>query len=103
MKATSEAIRAFCEALTEVKNASFRKHGDTTNTVRFVPSPGGKVYVRIVQQSYVCGKFCQDSAHTFVKVEDGTLWKPAGWKGPAKNFPRGSVFDLPATSYVGTI
>ena len=101
MKATNKAINTFCEALTKVANASFLKRGDTTNSVSFHPSKGGKVYVRIVQRSYCNGTACGDSAHCFVKLDDSTLWKPAGWKGPAKNFPRGSVFDVPTTEYTG--
>ena len=99
--ATPDAIDAFCEQLTEVANANFLKSGDTVNSVRFYPSRGGKVYVRIVRRSLVHGKEGGDSAHCFVKLADGTLWKPGGWKGPAKNFPRGSVFDVPATPYAG--
>ncbi len=100
--ATPEDIRTFCEALTEVTNAEYQRQGDTVNTAAFRPSPGGKKYVRIQHHSFVNGKACSGhSAHCFVKIDDGTLWKPAGYKGPAKNFPRGSVFDPPRTRYAG--
>ena len=97
MKATLEHIKTYCEAHTHITNARFADSGDTVNTVSFEPSQGGKVYIRIVRKSYCHGQHAGDSAHLFVKLEDGTLWKPAGWKGPTKNFSRGSVFDVPAT------
>ncbi len=104
MKATPEAIATFCEALTEITNAQFLRGGDTVNTVRFEPSKGGRVYTRIVRKSYVHGNAVVHiaSAHCFVKLDDGTLWKPDGWKGPAKNFPRGNVTDPSTSEYAGT-
>ena len=99
--ATPEAIELYCKRSTNVANANFRQRGDTVNSLRFFPSSGGRVYVRIVQESIVHGTPCSRSAHLFVKLTDGTLWKPDGWKGPAKNFPRGSVFDVPAMPRVG--
>ncbi len=102
MRATDEAISEFCSALTKVTNDAIAARGDTVNSVRFETSkPHGRVYVRIIQKSGVNGVFTSDSAHCFVKVEDGTLWKAASWKGPAKNFPRGSVFDPPTREYFG--
>ena len=103
MKPTMKDIEAFCEALTNVTNDRFQKMGDTVNSASFeVSRPVGKVYARIVQKSFVSGSPCSGgSAHCFVKLEDGSLWKPAGWKGPAKNFSRGSVFELPTNEYAG--
>ncbi len=46
----------------------------------------GKRYIRIVQYS--------GSAYGFIDMADGSLWKPASWKGPKKNFSRGSIFDV---------
>jgi hypothetical protein len=47
----------------------------------------GKVWIRIARYAHY-----QRSAYAFVKAEDGSIWKAASWKAPAKNFARGSVF-----------
>lgn len=33
------------------------------------------------------------SAYCFIEVETGIIWKPAGWKAPIKNVPRGNIYD----------
>ena len=53
---------------------------------------GGRKWIRIVSDG---------SAFCFVKAEDGTIWKAASWKGPAKNFSRGNIFDKDVTKAVG--
>jgi hypothetical protein len=56
----------------------------------------GRKYVRLVK----CDKEgVQRSAWCFVG-EDGRLWKPAGYKTPAKNFSRGSLDDLKNESFI---
>ena len=103
-QATTEDIERFCAALTERSAADYEKHGFTFGSRVFRPSTDGRVYIRICGVDLDNdGREVSRSAHCFVKIEDGTLWKPAGWKGPAKNFPRGMVFDDPATTYVGNI
>lgn len=87
---TDADIQSFCERLTDAKNSY---HGEGVCKSRFEPSKGGRAYKRIVEVHSVQGIESSRSAHCFVKLDDGTLWKPDGWKGPAKNFPRGSVFD----------
>jgi len=84
-----QAIGAYCERLTAAVD-----HPD----ISFHCDGRGKKYLRIVRRSWG-----SDSAHAFVKVDDGSLWKPASWKGPAKNFSRGNVFSLPevVTEYHG--
>lgn len=48
---------------------------------------GGRKYRRIV-----IGEGCHRSVYGFVRVEDGAVFKAAGWKSPALNFSRGSIF-----------
>lgn len=41
------------------------------------------------------------SAWGFIKLDDLTIWKAAGWKYPAKNKARGTVEDLKSVVKVG--
>lgn len=56
----------------------------------------GKVYTRIVRGEIWNDKpeVCNRSCYGFLKNEDQTLWKSAGWKAPAKNKARGVLTDL---------
>ena len=45
-------------------------------------------YIRVVRTDRSSSR----SAHCFIDKADGNIYKPAGWKGPKKNFPRGNIF-----------
>lgn len=83
------AIARYCEALTRAGRCA------DSEGIRHEPDPRGKKYTRIVRitTSKTSGEVTSRSVHAFVKREDGTIWKAAGWKAPALNFPRGSVFE----------
>lgn len=87
-----EAIGCYCGALTRNGRCA------SIETVHYEPDPRGKKYTRIVRMtvSTSTGRVTSRSVAAFVKREDGTIWKPDGWKGPAKNFARGNVFDVPS-------
>lgn len=38
------------------------------------------------------GVYTSRSAHSFIDPE-GNIWKPAGFKGPTKNFKRGNIYS----------
>ncbi len=99
-----EAIANFCERLTEVYLAHLGPdHCMAVGLVITHEASPGKVYRRIAKVERFrhdngankAGDVLGRSATCFVKLEDGTIWKAASWKAPAKNFPRGNVYDLP--------
>ena len=49
----------------------------------------GRRYVRVVR---VEASGSSRSAHCFIDRTDGNVYKPAGWNGPTKNFPRGNIY-----------
>ena len=95
---TGTAIKTYLAALTkanvimaDAKGYDFSK-GDT-----FDVAPGGRKFAKIVRTSMRNNDRVDQSVVCFVDKSTGDIWKAAGWKGPALNFPRGSVFDLAAT------
>ena len=66
--------------------------GSTRNPDTFDFEPGRK-YVRIFRRDE---NGASRSCYCFVGMEDGKIWKSAGWYAPALNFPRGNIFDTMA-------
>lgn len=96
-KTLDEAVAEYCEKLTKCHAAELGAGHPMLRYLDIYHEPNdGKVYVRIccVEKYKSTGEILTRSAVAFVKRSDGTIWKPAGWKGPAKNFPRGNVFSL---------
>jgi hypothetical protein len=96
----NEAIEVYCKALDTAYETYF--HHSTSSMAQYIdikhePCEGGKAYIRIARREYKKGTKVVNtsSAVAFVKVDDGSIWKPASWKAPAKNFSRGNVYDLP--------
>lgn len=59
-----------------------------------VTAERGTKYVKLVRAS---GE--SRSVWCFID-KDGSIWKPAGWAAPAKNFPRGTIKDLMNEGFV---
>lgn len=96
----NEAIDAYCKALDAAYELHFQH--STSSMAQYIdvkhePCEGGKAYIRIARREYKKDTKVVNtsSAVAFVKVDDGSIWKPAGWKAPAKNFSRGNVYSLP--------
>jgi hypothetical protein len=49
----------------------------------------GKRFIKII----VMEAGSDRSAFGFIEKETGLVWKAAGWKAPALNFPRGNIND----------
>lgn len=89
-----EQIKAAVAQLQDILNAQLKADG-LPFQYRMDLEPG-KVYCRIVRREMwpdndepVSG-----SVYGFVKLDDLTLWKAAGYKAPAKNKARGVLDDL---------
>lgn len=77
--------------------------GADADAARFaVEFEEGSKYIKVVSLSWG-----SRSVHSFVEKSNGNIWKAASWKAPAKNFPRGNVFDskgyLPRLSWTGVV
>ena len=83
------ALEIYLERLNESVAASW-PYEHTSPTTYAVEKPGRK-YDRVVAFNGGPG----GSAHCFIERATGLVWKPDGWKGPTKNFPRGNIYELP--------
>ena len=59
-------------------------------------SEGGKFY-KVYKDE---GEY-HKSVWFFVSKEDGLIWKPASWKAPVRNFPRGNILEDKARDVIG--
>jgi hypothetical protein len=92
------ALLAYVEALTA--EAALRCVWQSTGKPmkRFIVDRGykGRSYVRVCSQDI--GQSGNPtigmSAHSFICLRTGLIYKPASCKGPTLNFPRGSIYDL---------
>jgi hypothetical protein len=85
------ALSNYLERLQAAQVEDFKQKNYKQPAPQYGADTGGSKYIRIVR-SY--GED-QRSVHCFVEKSTGKIWKAAGWRTPAKNFPRGSIFELP--------
>ncbi len=77
-------------ALVQQKNNQYYKaNGFTFSDPPVVTVDYGKKYARIVKNDQLNGG---RSVHTFVNLLNGDILKSGGWKAPAPNGVRGSIF-----------
>ena len=92
---TTEELTEGLEKLRQLMIADYNRTG--FNMGYDIEFEFGSKYIRVIHNngrgSRSCSGFvCCDRNHK--KFEFGALLKDAGWKAPAMNKPRGSVFDL---------
>lgn len=67
----------------------FTTHFPNTQVPVLKLSPGGKRYLRVIRCETVDAE--SGSAFAFIEVATGNVYKPDGWKGPAKG-ARGNIY-----------
>lgn len=88
----AEALTAFLERLNAAEVERYTRSYPNSTPPTYVIAGRGRKYDRVVR---IFGNGLSGGAFCFVEKNVGTIWKPASYKGPEKNFPRGSVFALP--------
>lgn len=97
--ATEAEIAAYLAALNAQSVTSNAAKGYRPEVARvYSVETGGRKFLRVVAKDRTgVGR----TAFLFIEVATGDLYKPAGWKGPARNFPRGNIRDLRPVAVTG--
>ena len=88
----AEALTVFMERLNAAEAEGFKARGWKGEPPSYIVSGRGRRYDRVSRlyaEGSGGGVFC------FVEKETGKVWKPASFRGPKRNFPRGDIFALP--------
>jgi len=94
VKELFEQLHDFDQALTSFLQDSQKKVDIShrgSEEAKLEKSEGPK-YIRIIYAISSGGKVISRSAWAFVDKETGDVYKPAGWKTPAKKTPRANIF-----------
>jgi hypothetical protein len=85
-----DKLDKYVALVTEITDANFARHYPNIDKPFFTVNPKGKRYAKIVQNE-IHGT--SRSVHSFVDMENGSVFYAAGWAAPAKKTPRGNIFD----------
>ena len=89
-------MHGFLDDCQEMLNEHYESKLPSLSVPSLKVYPGGKYYkVAKKDNSH------NESVWFFVSKEDGLIWKPASWKAPAKNFPRGCIIEDKAKDVIG--
>jgi len=95
------ALNDYVNLVQEIKKDYFAKNLANLTVPVMTISKGGRVYKKVVEEM---GNG-QKSVHSFVRISDGAILKPASWKAPAKH-SRGSIYDnkgVSALDFMGNV
>ena len=96
----AKALAAYVATVTEVTAKHFADAGYTHASPTISVAKGGRKYAKVLRSDTA-----QTSVHSFVDKATGEIFKPAGWKAPAKH-ARGNIYDnagVGALTYSGGI
>jgi hypothetical protein len=88
-ESVEDGIKAFVAHLKAMTDAYFAKNYTNLTPPTWEITSGPR-FVRIVKAD---APGSSRSVYCFVEKSTGLIWKAAGWKAPALNFPRGNVND----------
>ena len=77
------AVQGFIDYVTGVVERRHIEQGHVLDPPK-IYSDGGRKYIRICNGT---------SAAFFIEKATGNVFKPASFKAPQKNFPRGNIYD----------
>tara|TARA_R110002110_G_scaffold230731_1_gene446595 strand:- start:102 stop:419 length:318 start_codon:yes stop_codon:yes gene_type:complete len=101
MTSPNPEVEFHLDGFLEQCNEILKEHYETKFPTLGIPEikvyPGGKYY-KVAKKD---GSQNNESVWFFVDKEEGNIWKPAGWKAPAKNFPRGNILTDNAKDVIG--
>ena len=86
----------FIDACAAMLNEHYESKFSNLEVPEVKVSEGGKYYKVIKEQ----GEY-NKHVWFFVSKEDGLIWKPASYKAPARNFPRGNILEDKARDVIG--
>ena len=89
-------LSGFLDQCVGMLNEHYKSKFSNLNVPEVKVSEGGKFY-KVYKDEGPYHK----SVWFFVSKEDGLIWKPASWKAPARNFPRGNILHDKAKDVIG--
>ncbi len=86
----AEALTAYLDRMNAAEAVRHAKRYPSLAVPSYVIAGRGRKFDRVARVGPA-----ERSAVAFVEKATGKIWKPASWKSPALNFPRGDIFALP--------
>lgn len=88
-----DSLTAWLAALQARIDAYYQRAYEHVEPPKLETMPGPKFVRVITARNDSEGRPLERAAYCFVERATGNIFKPAGWKGPEKNFPRGNIYE----------